>query len=56
MSGRKNRMAKRKSGIYLDAAQTMAKKTKLDSGAMKTEQSRRDRVDELIREHFKKDT
>lgn len=54
MSGRKNRMTKRKSGIYLNAEQTRSKNTKVVSADMRTDKTRRDRVDELIRQSFKK--
>ena len=56
MSGRKNRMAKRKSGIYLNASQMQDKNAKLTSGAMKAEGERKARTDELIRKYTKKDT
>ena len=54
MSGRKNRMAKRTSGIHVNAARMQSANNKSISADMKSEAARRDRVDELIRQSLKK--
>lgn len=48
MSGRKNRIAKRTSGIHVNAIR-MKSANKMVSADMKSEAARRDRVDKLIR-------
>lgn len=54
MSGRKNRAAKRRSGIMVDAKAMQRSNIKNVNGEYISDGARRDKVDALLREYVKK--